>query len=346
MTLLNPVCNTFSDSSLSLDKFLIDFDLSLNESISHIDEPVFESARFVASLSGKRFRPTLCFLSGYPEADYQDLINASVIVELVHIASLVHDDVLDRSEFRRNKPTIHQKIGINDAILLGDSLFSFALELSTQFEENLVCKIVSHATRKTCSGEIAQNSCIGKFDISIEKYLEIISDKTGCLFGASCKLGGVLSRSDSLQQQILEEIGLSLGVNYQLYDDITDAFGVENVAGKSLGTDFLHHKPTLPVLVLLAEASSSDYEQIIKLFSSPKKSDKEISLISNYLQKYDILNKCVTYFNSKLEKTNLLIHSLSNSETKGNLIDFIGSFSTKVSTINNLKHSNFLAVHS
>ena len=346
MTLLNPIYNTFSNSSSSVDKFLIDFDLSLSESISRIDEPVLESAKFVASLSGKRFRPTLCFLSGYPEADYQDLINASVIIELVHIASLVHDDVLDRSEFRRNQATIHRKIGINDAILLGDALFSFALEMSTQFEQNLVCKIVSHATRKTCSGEIAQNSFIGKFDISIEKYLQIISDKTGCLFGASCKLGGVLSHSDSIQQQILEEIGLSLGVNYQLYDDINDAFGVEHVAGKSLGTDFLYHKPTLPVLMLLAEATDNDHEHIIKLFSLTEKTNKDITFISNYLQEYDILNKCVNYFNLRLEKTNLLVNSLSNSTTKGNLFDFIDSFSSKVSIINELKHSNFLAVHS
>ena len=346
MTLLNPVYNTFSNSSSSLDKFLIDFDLSLNESISRIDKPVLESAMFVASLSGKRFRPTLCFLSGYPEADYQDLIDVSVIIELVHIASLVHDDVLDRSEFRRNQTTIHRKIGINDAILLGDALFSFALELSTQFEQNLVCKIVSNATRKTCSGEIAQNSFIGNFDISAEKYLQIISDKTGCLFGASCKLGGVLSHSDPLQQQILEEIGLSLGVNYQLYDDIYDAFGVENVAGKSLGTDFLYHKPTLPVIMLLAEAANNDHEQITKLLSLPNKTDKDITLISNFLREYGILNKCVNYFNSRLEKTNLLVNSLSNSTTKGNLFDFIDSFSSKVSIINELKHSNFLAVHS
>ena len=147
-------------------------------------------------------------------------------------------------------------------------------------------------------------------------------------------------------QQILEEIGLSLGVNYQLYDDIYDAFGVENVAGKSLGTDFLYHKPTLPVIMLLAEATKKDHEQITKLLSLPDKTDKDITLISNYLREYGILNKCVNYFNSRFEKTNLLVNSLSNSTIKGNLFDFIDSFASKVSIINELKHSNFLAVHS
>ena len=170
------------------------------------------SARDVVLCGGKRYRPTLCFLSGYPHGNYNDLLSASIVIELVHVASLVHDDVLDNAQQRRGKLTIHKKIGINNAILLGDSLFSYALELSTEFQDNMICKIVSRATRKTCSGEIAQNSCIGNFGLTIKEYEQIISDKTGYLFGASCKLGGTLSGVDSFDQANLESIGISLGI--------------------------------------------------------------------------------------------------------------------------------------
>ena len=234
---------------------------------------------------------------------------------------------------------------MNDSILLGDALFSYALELSTEFKDNTVCKVVSHATRKTCSGEIAQNHTTGNLLLPLEDYIQIISDKTGHLFGASCELGGKFNGCDPFEQQVLNEIGISLGVIYQLYDDIIDAFGNENKAGKSLGTDFASLKPTLPLILLLNEwillflmrffaASSTENHQYL------------IKKISKLYVEYGVLKMCVEYFNVRFNDTISLINSLNNTNIRNSLTDFIVSFSSKTSSINNLNESNFLAIHS
>ena len=346
MTLLNHLPSTNKASIKSVENFLVEFESALEASLSRIDQPVLTSAREVALCGGKRYRPTLCFLSGYPHGNYDDLLRASIVIELVHVASLVHDDVLDNSHHRRGNVTIHKKIGVNNAILLGDSLFSYALELSTEFQDNTVCKIVSRATRKTCSGEIAQNSSIGDFGITIKQYEQIISDKTGHLFGASCKLGGTLSGVDSFDRENLESVGISLGISYQIFDDIIDAFGNETNAGKSLGTDFFSQKPTLPTLLLLECCSKNDYSRIMDLLSTNSDTDFRVKEITSYFDQYDILNKCLTSFNTHFERTIFLIHSLNNISAKNNLTQFISSFSKKVKFLNTLKQSNFLAVHS
>lgn len=346
MTLLNHFPSVHNTQIKSVKSFLVDFESALEDNLSCIDKPLLSSARDVVLCGGKRYRPTLCFLSGYPHGNYNDLLSASIVIELVHVASLVHDDVLDNAQQRRGKLTIHKKIGINNAILLGDSLFSYALELSTEFQDNMVCKIVSRATRKTCSGEIAQNSCIGNFGLTIEEYEQIISDKTGYLFGASCKLGGTLSGVDSSDQANLESIGISLGICYQIFDDIIDAFGNESNSGKSLGTDFLSFKPTLPILLLLECCDKNDHLKISKLLSANSKSNFRVQEVSSFFEQYDILNKCLAHFNNNFERTIFLINSLNSAVAKENLTQFISSFSKKVKFLNTLKQSNFLAVHS
>ncbi len=346
MPSLNPNIDVEKPSCTSVAEFLIDFELSLDQTLSLIDKPILKFAKEVSLAGGKRFRPSLCFFSGYPHANHQELIKASIVLELVHIASLIHDDVLDCATFRRGKSSIHHKIGVNDAILLGDALFSYALELSTEFSDNSVCKIVSKATRKTCSGEIAQNSSIGNFGISIKQYEQIIADKTGHLFGASCMLGGILSGADSFELKNLESIGLSLGICYQLFDDIVDAFGNERNFGKSLGSDFFSQKPTLPVLLLLQSCDQKESLEIMNLFSKSQIEESSIDTITSYFERYDILNQCIVFFNNQYEKINYLVDSLVCTSTKKNLSAFITSFYHKTAFLNHLNQSNFLAVHS
>ena len=346
MTLLNHIPFSNKSDSSTVRSFLVDFETALELTLSHIDKPLLNSAREVVLFGGKRYRPTLCFLSGNPNANYEDLVRASIVIELVHVASLVHDDVLDNAQHRRGKTTIHNKFGVNNAILLGDSLFSYALELSTKFKDNSVCKIVSRATRKTCSGEIAQNSSIGKFGTTINEYEQIISDKTGHLFGASCQIGGILSGADSFDLVNLESAGISLGISYQIFDDIIDAFGNEATSGKSLGTDFLSMKPTLPLLLLLECCNKDDYLNITELLSTNSDLNFRVCEITSYFEKYNVLNKCLSFFNTHFERTIFLIDSLNSSSARDNLIKFVSSFSEKVTFLNTLKQSNFLAVHS
>ena len=328
-----------------LDSFFSLFESDLLSSLSLIDQPVYLAAKSLVCSGGKRIRPHLCFISGQPDSSINDIVRASIILELVHTASLVHDDILDDAKFRRNQSTIHESIGVNNAVLVGDALFSYGLELSTEFKDNDVCKIISKAIRKTCSGEISQNASIGNTSLSLSSYYDFISDKTGCLFGAACRIGGLLSDSDIAEEKCLESLGLSFGINYQLYDDIIDAFGNETKIGKTLGTDFLSHKQTLPSILLREEASNLDLDHIDELISITKKSNLEIENFLFYIKKYKILEKCVHIFNSRIEKTRFLINSLSNDIRKHLLNSFFDSFSNKLHHLNSLNSCNFLAVH-
>jgi octaprenyl-diphosphate synthase len=328
-----------------LDSFIVLFEDELLSTLSSVDKPVYSSAKKLLCSGGKRIRPRLCFASGQKNSSLDDVIRASIILELVHTASLVHDDILDGASFRRNQATIHEHIGTHDAVLVGDALFSYGLELSTNFSDNNVCRIISKAIRKTCSGEIIQNSFMGNPTLSLSSYEDFISDKTGCLFGAACKIGGLISDADPFEQDCLESIGMSFGVNYQLFDDIIDAFGSEAKIGKTLGTDFLSQKQTLPSILLREEASTIDLNHIDELILLGEKSESGIKLFNTYLGRYDVLNKCVDVFNSRIQKTKFLINSLHDESRKSLLNSFFESFSHKLSHLNSLNSSNFLAVH-
>ena len=156
----------------------------------------------------------------------------------------------------------------------------------------------------------------------------------------------MLSGVDSFDQANLESIGISLGICYQIFDDIIDAFGNEANSGKSLGTDFLSFKPTLPILLLLECCNKNDHLKITKLLSTSSKSNFRVQEVSSFFEQYDILNKCLAHFNNNFERTIFLINSLNSAVVKDNLTQFISSFSKKVKFLNTLKQSNFLAVHS
>ena len=221
---------------------------------------------------GKRIRPMLVYICGLNNRFSTDhLLKASTVIELVHIATLVHDDILDSASLRRGKPTLHIPYGQHNSVLLGDALFSFALELATDFPDSTVCKIVSTATRKTCSGEINQTFSREDFTLSLQKYYEIIQDKTGELFNASCSVGGFLGGEDSSLIDLLGDFGTSLGLNYQIYDDLIDTFGENSSFGKTLGTDFETGKITLPIIMLLNSLSNELKQSLSFIIRNKKK---------------------------------------------------------------------------
>jgi octaprenyl-diphosphate synthase len=202
--------------------------------------------------SGKRIRPSLVFLSGDTDTkeNLEKLIQVSAVVEMVHIATLVHDDVLDGADKRRGQPTISSKFGEHTAVLLGDALFSHALHLAAQFDTVEVCRLVSQSTRRVCSGEILQTFRRGDWKLGLNEYLNMLDMKTGELFSISTYLGGLLSGYSEENCQILKQFGSELGIAYQAYDDLTDFIGDESKIGKTLGTDLSTGKATLPLIQL------------------------------------------------------------------------------------------------
>jgi octaprenyl-diphosphate synthase len=186
---------------------------------------------------------------------------------MVHLATLVHDDVVDGAEVRRRRPTLAANWGNRVSVLAGDCLFAEALKLAATFPSPDVCRMLSQTSKVVCTGEIRQTLQRGNFQLSRAEYLEMLSMKTAALFALACELGARLSNADDEPTQAaLQEYGEQLGTAYQIYDDCVDVFGSEAVAGKSLGTDLATGKATLPMLLVLEQANEPERKSWLALF--------------------------------------------------------------------------------
>jgi octaprenyl-diphosphate synthase len=236
---------------------------ALGEQVHRFAPGLAHYVGYVLGGTGKRLRPALALLAGGTTGRMDDgHITLGVIVELIHVATLVHDDVLDEAELRHGLPTSNSRWGNETSVLLGDCLFAHSLRLAAAFPTTAVCRRVSEATNTVCSGEILQNERRFHLDLPLEKYLEIIDMKTGALFAVSCELGGILNAAPANVVKSLSEFGSNLGIAYQIYDDCVDIFGQERQAGKSLGTDVKKGKLTLPYLLLLQHAGADSRQEL------------------------------------------------------------------------------------
>ena len=223
------------------------------------DPQIVPFAEHALNNSGKHLRPTLVALAascfGKPVESH---VRAAVIIEMVHLATLVHDDVMDEADIRRGTPTVAAKWGNEIAVLFGDCLFAQALKLASSYPTPEVCRAVSMATNTVCSGEIIQTQQRRNFVASRRDYFRVIEMKTGELFTLACDLAAFLSEATEEQRSALKEFGAAFGTAYQVYDDCVDLFGTEADAGKSLGTDLAKGKLTWPLLLAWERASAPD----------------------------------------------------------------------------------------
>lgn len=217
------------------------------------------------SSHGKRLRATLLLLAGWegPTILNPELVKAAAIMELIHHATLVHDDVLDGAELRQGHPTLSALHGPIVAVLLGDALFAHALTLASEYPTPMVCRIVATATRQVCTGEIAQTFHRDGEAISRNAYERIIDLKTAALFAASTELGALIAGHSTAFVQAAKAFGQHLGIAYQIYDDAADYLANEAAIGKTLGTDLLSGKITLPFLLLLEALPSEKGEALL-----------------------------------------------------------------------------------
>jgi octaprenyl-diphosphate synthase len=241
----------------------------------------------------------------------------AVIIEMVHLATLVHDDVMDEAEIRRGRLTLTANWGNEIAVLFGDCLFAQALKLAASFPTPEVCRAVALATNTVCSGEILQTQHRRDFQFTRERYFKVLEMKTAELFALSCELSGYLSGATTEQRGALRQFGLAFGTAYQLYDDCVDLFGSEAAAGKSLGTDLAKGKLTLPVLLLWERADASDrarLQELVQLWQS-----SSIKHMAELLLKYDTLGSSLESIHQYLEKARQLLRVFPASHGRAGL---------------------------
>jgi octaprenyl-diphosphate synthase len=205
-----------------------------------------------ADFHGKRLRPALVLLTGQAcgglTAAHPVL---AAVVEMIHTATLVHDDILDESVVRRHAATVNAEWGNETAVLLGDYLFTHAFHLAASLESTLACRWIGRATNLVCEGEMQQVHHRGNLDLDEEAYFTIIEGKTAELTAVSCRLGAQYSGANPELVESLDRYGRCLGIAFQIADDVLDIWGEERMTGKSLGTDLEKKKMTLPLIRLL-----------------------------------------------------------------------------------------------
>jgi octaprenyl-diphosphate synthase len=217
----------------------------------------------VGRFRGKLLRPALVLLSGKACGKVNPAHRViATVAEMVHMATLIHDDVLDEAEHRRRGRTINALHGNESAVILGDMFISHAFHLCSSLDSQFASRLMAATTNTVCEGELMQLYYRGFYELTEEKYLDIISRKTASLIATCCYLGAKVANADETDCQALETYGRNVGIAFQIMDDITDLIGKEEAAGKTLRTDFLKEKLTLPVIHLLSASEQRERAQL------------------------------------------------------------------------------------
>lgn len=215
----------------------------------------------LAHYRGKRLRPALLLLTakacGKVSSEHLKL---AAVVEMIHTATLVHDDVLDSADLRRHVATINARWGISSSVLLGDMLFTHAFHLASKTGSALACQLIGEATNKVCEGELRQIGEQGNLNLDEADYYAIIGGKTAALTACCCQLGAIFAAAAPRIVEAMTSLGNHLGIAFQVADDVLDLLGSEKETGKSLGTDVLQKKLTLPLIHLLQQNSNRSEE--------------------------------------------------------------------------------------
>lgn len=226
----------------------------------HSEVPLINQvSEYIINSGGKRLRPALVLLSGQVfgtlNAEHHQL---AAIVEFIHTATLLHDDVVDESDMRRGKSTANHIFGNAASVLVGDFLYSRSFQMMVKLQKMRVMEILAEATNTISEGEVLQLLNVRKVDISEDDYLRVIHFKTAKLFEAATRLGAVISQADAQQEAAMAEYGMRLGTAFQLIDDVLDLSGKSEEIGKKLGNDLAEGKPTLPLLYAIQNGKPAE----------------------------------------------------------------------------------------
>src|SRR5512133_484885 len=250
----------FSLIANELQQVELEFERQARSNVQVIDY----LGEYLRASGGKRVRPALTILANYAVggdgASYNS-IRMATVMEFLHTATLVHDDIIDSADTRRNRPTVNAVYGNETAVLMGDWLYMSAFETSLSERSLPILDILTRVTRKMTEGELLQLTLLGRSDISEAQYLDVLQRKTYHLFSACCEVGAILGNASETQQAALRDYGLNLGTAFQLIDDLLDFTSTDDALGKAAGVDLLGGKVTLPLIYLVQ--SNPESKQMI-----------------------------------------------------------------------------------
>ena len=291
-------------------------DQEIEKQLSSDIELINNISQYIVNSGGKRIRPLIVLLSARAcgASDLDRIVKAAAMIEFIHTATLLHDDVVDNSDSRRGIKTAHQSFGNESTILVGDFLYSRAFQIMVQINHMGIMEVMSDATNTIAEGEVLQLINSGNPKINKEQYLEVIYRKTGKLFEAAMVVGGLLSNQSQTVLNTLQLFGKELGMAYQIVDDVLDYSSSFEIMGKDVGDDLAEGKVTLPMIYTLERAMPDMQEMIGQaiLNKDSKNADKIIRSIQS-------TGSIASSVNDAKEKTEFALHSiqsLDNSKYK------------------------------
>jgi octaprenyl-diphosphate synthase len=315
-----------------VEPFLETVTQQLMRQVHGFDPQIVPYAKYALDGSGKRLRPMLVALAARALGPIAEThITAAVIIEMVHLATLVHDDVMDEAEIRRGQPTFAANWGNEIAVLFGDCLFAQAVKLAASFPTPDVCRAVAAATNTVCTGEILQTRNRQNFAASRREYFRVIEMKTAELFTLSCDLAAFLSGGPERQCAALREFGAAFGTAYQIYDDCVDLFGNETLAGKSLGTDLAKGKLTWPVLLAWERAEAADRARLEKLIENWQPGN--LPAVNELLARYETLEPALAAAGRYLEAARRALKGLPESSGRAGLLGLADFLAQQTDTL-------------
>jgi len=326
--LKNEINNSYYQLKDSVESKLLLVEEKIKSKLSSDVELVQKMTGYHLGTGGKRLRALLTLgsakMCGYSKGTRD--VNLAACVELIHSATLMHDDVIDNGSLRRGKKTLNKIWDNHSSVLVGDYLLSRCFEMMVEDGNIEVLKLLSSTSSKIAQGEILQLQHQGEVDMLEETYLKIISAKTAELFAASTKVGAILSEMKNKEKEALEFYGRNLGLTFQIADDTLDYNSELKLFGKKIGKDFYEGKVTLPIILLFQKANNQEKEKLKYIFTKVTRNESELDYSLSLIKKYNVIKAC---YQKAEHYINLASSSLSvfNDCEEKNILENLTSFS-------------------
>jgi len=320
--------NSYFDLKNSVEEKLVLVEEKIKNKLTSEVDLVQKISDYHIETGGKRLRALLTLgsskLCGYLKGGRD--INLAACVELIHGATLLHDDVIDNSDLRRGKKTTNVIWGNQSSILAGDYLLSRCFEMMVEDGNLEILRLLSSTSTKIAQGEILQLQHKGEVDMLEETYLNIISSKTAVLFSAATKVGAILAERNNKEKEALEFYGKNLGLTFQIADDTLDYNSKISVFGKKVGNDFYEGKITLPIILLFQQSKDSEKNQLKNIFNKKIRTKDDFSDVLKLISKYKVISQCYKKADHFINLASNSLSIFNNTEEK-KILENLTSFS-------------------
>jgi len=324
----NHVNNSYSELKNSVEDKLILVEEKIKSKLSSKVELVDEMTKYHLKTGGKRLRAILTLgssrLCGYTKGSRD--VNLAACVELIHAATLMHDDVIDNGKIRRGKKTLNDIWGNQSSILVGDYLLSRCFEMMVEDGNLEILKLLSSTSAEISQGEVLQLQHKGEIDMLEETYFKIISSKTASLFASATRVGSVLAERENKIKDALEFYGKNLGLTFQIADDTLDYNSDLKIFGKKIGNDFFEGKITLPIILLHQKVNDQEKKKLSQLFEKDSRTDEDLNEVLILIKKNNIINDCYKKAEHFIDMASNSLSIFPDSKYK-NILNNLTSFS-------------------